>query len=125
MVSPVSKLVLPQEATGAVQSSSRTSPPVVLVVMDDLDANMLMNSKQRIDRTRYPNFRGTGADQHLVSKCHHPSQARRQGQAVPALLAASRPRSDALPVAADYPNSVFTLLGESHAMRVTETATEL
>ncbi len=105
------------------QSSSRTSPPVVLVVMDELDANMLMNSKQRIDRTRYPNFAALARTSTWYRNATTVSG--QTSDAVPALLAASRPRSDALPVAADYPNSVFRLLGESHAMRVTETATEL
>ena len=45
--------------------------------------------------------------------------------AVPGLLASKRPDGDDLPVTADYPNNLFTLLGKSHSMEVLETATEL
>jgi hypothetical protein len=121
--SDVSKLVLPkgEEATASVDVRSQT--PVVLVVFDEFDPNMLMNARQQIDRTRYPNFAAFGDDATWYRNATTVSN--QTTLAVPALLSGRRPLPDLLPIAADYPNSVFTLLGRSHSLHVTETATEI
>jgi hypothetical protein len=45
--------------------------------------------------------------------------------AVPALMSGRRPTPDMLPVTADYPNSLPTLLAGSHELNVSETATQI
>ena len=71
LFSPVSKLVLPQDDAEAAASDVRSKTPVVFVVLDEFDTNMLMNARQRIDRTRYPNFAALASTVHLVPKRDH------------------------------------------------------
>jgi hypothetical protein len=121
--SDVSKLVLPQGGAEAADASVESDAPVVVVVFDELDANMLMNARQRIDRTRYPNLAALAGD-----GTWYPNATTVNSQttmAVPGLLSGRMPTPDLLPIAGDYPNSLFTLFGESHALNVIETATEV
>jgi hypothetical protein len=121
--SDVSKLVLPQDSASAADADIRSDTPVVMVVFDEFDPNMLMDAEQRIDRTRYPNFAAFAED---ATWYRNASTVNTQTtMAVPAILSGRRPRPDLLPVAADYPNSLPTLLADSHRMKVTETATEV
>ena len=123
LLSPVSKLVLPQDTEESAQATVRSGTPVVMVVFDELDGNMLLDARQRIDRTRYPNFAALARDatfyRNATTVTDHTLAA------VPAALSGRRPPSGSLPVPAFYPNNVFTLLGDSHELEVTETATEL
>jgi Sulfatase len=121
--SPVSKLVLPEGDAAAADVQVRSDTPVVLVVFDEFDPNMLMDAAGRIDRTRYPNFAALadGATWYRNAT----TVSNQTTLAVPALLSARRPQPDLLPIAADFPNTVFTLVGSSHALDVTETATEV
>jgi hypothetical protein len=123
LVSPVSKLVLPQEGASAADADVRSQAPVVLLLFDELDPNMLLDERQRVDATRYPNLAELAADSTVYRNATTVNS--QTTLAVPALLSGMRPDADQLPIAADYPNSVFTLLGGSHDMHVTETATEV
>ena len=122
-LSPVSELVLPQDAEEAAKANVASATPVVMVVFDELDGNMLLDARQRIDRTRYPNFAALARDatfyRNATSVTDHTLAA------VPAALSGRRPPPGSLPVPAYYPNNVFTLLGDSHELEVIETATEL
>ena len=46
-------------------------------------------------------------------------------QAVPAILSGESPDQEDLPIAADHPHNLFTLLGKSYELRVMEAATQL
>lgn len=123
LLSPVSKLVLPQGEGAAAAAEVKSNTPVVLLVLDELDPNMLMNSNERIDRTRYPNLAALAA-----RSTWYPNATTVNTQtttAVPALLSGRVPDPGALPIAADHPNNLFTLLENSHSLDVTETATEI
>jgi PAS domain-containing protein len=121
--SPVSKLVLPQGDVDAAAVEVHSHTPVVLVVFDEFDPNMLMNAEQRIDRTRYPNFAALAHDATWYRDATTVNGS--TTMAVPALLSGLRSSPDKLPIASDYPNNLFTLLGGSYSLDVTETATEL
>jgi hypothetical protein len=121
--SPVSKLVLPQDSPEAASAEVRSDTPVVLVVFDEFDPNMLMDARQRIDRTRYPNFAAFADDATWYRNATTVNS--QTTMAVPGLLSGRRPDPKHLPIASDYPNSLFTLLGDTHSMHVTETATEV
>ena len=123
LVSPVSKLVLPQSAADAAQADVRSRTPVVMVVMDEFDLNMLMNARERVDATRYPSFAALARTSTWYRNAT--TVAGQTTDALPALLTGLRPRADGLPTSIDYPNTAFTLLGDSHQVRATETATEM
>jgi hypothetical protein len=120
--SPVSKLVFVDEPE--VQAATvRARTPVVLIIFDELSTIGLMNRRQRIDARRWPNFASLARD----------STWFRSGStvywltehAVPPILTGQMPQTGKLPVFAEYPNSIFTLLGGSYRMRVVETLTHL
>jgi hypothetical protein len=123
LASDVSKLVLPQGDADSATAHVRSDTTVVLVVFDEFDSNMLMDARLRIDRTRYPNFASFADDATWYRNATTVDGG--TTKAVPALLSGRRPSPDLLPIAADYPNSLFTLLGDSHSLDVTETATEV
>jgi hypothetical protein len=121
--SDVSKLVLPEDDAQAAGAHVRSSVPVVMLVFDEFDANMLMNGRHRIDPTRYPNLAALARD-----STWYPNATTVNSQttlAVPALLSGRRPTPDLLPIPADYPDNLFTLLGDSHDVHATETATQI
>jgi hypothetical protein len=95
----------------------------VFVVLDEFAVSSLMRGDGSIDAERYPGFgrlaRGGTWYPHATTVNENTTFA------VPAILAGDVPRSDQLPTLADYPNSVFTLLGESYTFRVQEPVTRL
>lgn len=122
VVSPVSDLVFPEGAE-AVAGTSRSDTPVVMVVFDELPATSLMDARDRIDRRRYPAFAALGDDATWYRAAT--TVAGRSTEAVPALLTGRRPREGDLPITADHPQSLFTLLSRSHRLSVVEPITDV
>ncbi len=121
--SPVSKLLFgsPAEALGAVAVAKPA--PVVMLVFDEFPVASLMDANGDLQRDLYPNFarladegtwyrNATGVQQQTM-------------QALPAILTGVDPPPDKLPMAADYPNSLFTLLADSYDITAYEPVTEL
>ena len=121
-VSPVSELVLPEDAQ-AVAGEVRSDTPVVMVVFDELPATTLMDARDRVDARRYPAFAALGRDATWYREAS--TVAGRTTEAVPALLTGQRPREGDLPIAADHPQSLFTLLSRSHRLEVVEPITDV
>ena len=121
--SPVSKLVFPQSEPGARNSTLRTPAPVVFVVFDELPVHMLMDSRQGIDGSRFPGFaalaRATTWYRNATTVADNTTRA------VPALLTGRIPEDDKLPIAADHPDNLFTLLGSAYDLHVVEQLTRL
>src|SRR5690606_1302822 len=97
--------------------------PVVMVVFDEFPTGSLMKPDGQIDATRYPAF----AD--LASSSTWYRNASAAGAytplAVPSIFTGIPPNHDNLPIAADHPRSIFTLLGGSYELRVMEAATKI
>ena len=120
--SGVSKLVFEHEQKPqTVSTGSKT--PVVLIVFDEFSTISLMNGKQQIDAERYPNFaalaRGSTWYRSATTVETHTEQA------VPAILTGQLPKQGQLPTVADHPQSIFTLFGGDHRLRVFESLTRL
>lgn len=123
VVSPASELVLPgAEARGAT-TVERSDTPVVMVVLDELPTTSLLDARDRIDARRYPAFASLAADATWYRDAT--TVAGRTTEAVPALLTGRRPREGDLPIAADHPQSLFTLLARSHRLAVEEPITDV
>jgi hypothetical protein len=122
-VSPVSELVLPEGGAEAVAGESRSKTPVVMVVFDELPATSLMDSRDRVDARRYPAFASLARDATWYRMAT--TVAGRTTEAVPAMLTGTRPREGDLPIAADHPQSLFTLLSRSHRLHVVEPITDV
>jgi hypothetical protein len=120
--SPVEKLVLPEDARAAL-ASAQADPDVVLVLFDELPISSLMDAGGKIDAVRYPNFGALARDStwfRNTTGMHEGTNA-----AVPAVFDGRYPKKGKLPIFADHPNNIFTLLGRDYRLNVFETETHL
>jgi hypothetical protein len=123
LFSDVSELVLPQPSPAVYAATGETEAPVVMVVFDELPSSTLMDSRERINAHRFPNFADLA--HHSTWYRNATTVADHTAVAVPAILTGSYPDPGALSTAADQPHSLFTLLGNSYHMNVHESVTQL
>ena len=121
LVSDVSEQVFPGADVQA--SPVKARAPIVLVIFDELPVHSLMNAEGHVDSVRYPNFARLAAGATWYRNTASVEQD--TPYAVPAILDARYPRRDHLPVAADHPQNVFSLLGRSYQLHVREEATAM
>ncbi len=121
--SSIRKLLLPGESAVRRLATVGTRTPVVMVVFDQLPLSSLIGADGLIEREAYPSFSAlaTHATWYRNASTVNPVT----GWALPAIVTGNRPRADSLPVAADHPNSLFTLLAATHGMHVVEPITDL
>jgi hypothetical protein len=120
--SPVKALVLRHDPS-AIVSRDTLQSPVVFVVFDELPLGALLLPDGRLDTTRFPGFARLAA-----TSTWYPSArtvAPWTHLAVPAALTGRLPDPARPPVAGQYPRSLFTMLGSSHDMHVSEQITSL
>ncbi|MGA7397914.1 MAG: sulfatase-like hydrolase/transferase [Solirubrobacterales bacterium] len=118
-----SRLILPREQPDPVDVAIENPSPVVMVIFDEFPLAALMDKENQIDGTRYPAF----ADLASTSTWYENATgaAAYTPMAVPAIFTGTTPSNDDLPIAEDHPRSIFTLLGNSYDLRVSETATQI
>jgi hypothetical protein len=123
--SPVSKLVFPPDpqVAQAASGSRFEAPPIVFVIFDEFPVTAIMTSNGRIDSVRYPNIAAFARDATWFRNATTVSWE--TVHAVPALLTGRRPEEDLLPVFADHPRNLFTLLRGKYQLNATETNTHL
>jgi Sulfatase len=97
--------------------------PVVVLVLDALPVQLLMDDQSRIDKWRFPSFArfARGATWYPNATTVHENTV----FAVPAILDGKVPDGGQEPTVQDHPENLFTLLGNSYDMRVSEEATNL
>jgi hypothetical protein len=115
MVSPVSKLVLPGKDVEASRVHITGHTPVVVILYDELSGLALMGPDGRIDAARFPAFARLARDSTWYRNAN--TVADFTDRAVPAILTGEWPERSAAPIAADHPESLFTLLGGSYSFR--------
>jgi hypothetical protein len=97
--------------------------PLVFVVFDELPVASLMNERGEIDAVRFPGFGRLAARSSwyrlatTVSDMTTPSLV--------AMLTGRNPTRGGPAHAANHPDNLFSLLGDSHDLRVIETATRM
>jgi hypothetical protein len=121
--SPVSKLLMPGQEAEALGVAVPRDRPVTVIVFDELASFALNGRDGRIDASRFPNFARLARDATWYRNAT--TVADFTERAVPALLTGERPDKGALPIAADHPNSLFTLLGGRYSFDVTEPVTDV
>jgi Sulfatase len=122
--SPASKLVFVKHPH-VNEARVRSDTPVVLVVFDEFAPVALMNREERVDAERYPNFAALARDSTWYRSATTVQWLTEQ--AVPAVLTGILPPENRtlLPIYADHPHNVFTLLGGSYRVRAVESLTQL
>ena len=97
--------------------------PVVVIVFDEFPLLSLLDEHRQIDAARYPHFAALARDAvwfRNATTVHSQTM-----QAVPAILTGNYPDSSRLPILADHPHNLFTLLEGSYDFQVQESATRL
>jgi hypothetical protein len=121
-IGETSSLVLQGDAK-AYTTNAKTTPPIVLITFDAFPAQDLLGRDGKIDRDRYPNLA------RLADKAtwfpNATSAHENTTLSVPSILDGNWPKEGAQPIVADHPNNLFTLLGKSYEMNVSEVATNL
>ena len=99
------------------------TPPVVVAIFDQLPLISLLDADGRIDPALYPHFAALASESTWF--CNASAVAEYASFALPAILTGNYPEFGRLPVAADYPENLFTLLGGRYRLHVQEPLTEL
>lgn len=123
VVSPVSGLVLGGDDVETADVEIPGRPPVVVILFDELGGWALDGTDGRIDAKRFPNFARFARDATWYRNAN--TVADFTDRAVPSLLTGERPDRGALPIAADHPESLFTLFGGNYSLDVTEPVTDV
>jgi hypothetical protein len=118
-----SELVLPQDDASALGARVESDVPVVIAIFDELPTATLLRPDGRIDASRFPGFAALARDGTWYP--NNTSVADFTGRAVPAILTGNNPSGSTLPIAADQPNSIFSLLGGAYRLHVEEAVTQL
>jgi hypothetical protein len=121
--SPVSKVILTENQHSITTTDFKAGIPVVLIVFDEFSSTTLMNEMHEIDSVRYPNFAKLAKEGIWFRNATTVSDS--TPNAVPAILTGKYPKPYLLPAAIDFPDNIFTLLGNSYVMKVNETHTML
>ncbi len=98
------------------------SPPIVMVVFDQLPLTSLLSESGGID-SRYPNFAALADDATWFRNAT--TVAELTGWAMPALTSGIAPQRSRLPTVHDYPSNLFTALGTAYRHEVIEPITRL
>lgn len=123
VVSPVRGLLFPGDGGGAVAHASRSTVPIVHVVLDELPESTLANADGEIDASLFPNFARLAREATWYRNATTVDDL--TTEAVPAQLTGERPRQGSLPTTRDHPRSLFTLFERSHELTVIEPITDL
>jgi len=120
---PIERLVFPTAESRAATARVRASTPVVFLLFDEFPVIDLQDKTGAIDAKRFPNFARLAASSTWFRNTTTLSAS--TTVAVPVILTGNPPKRGALPIAHDYPNNLFTLLGSRYRMKVTEVQTRL
>jgi hypothetical protein len=108
----VKQSFLPSESAAALEAIERT-PPIVLVVFDELPLNSLLDVNGNIDAERYPNFGALARDAYWFRNAS--TVAYVTAYAVPAILSGRYVKTDeAVPTLRHYPVNLFTALARHY-----------
>ena len=116
--SPVRDLLTPPAAP-----TEASDVPVVVVVFDGLPLSSLLDDAERIDRDWFPHFAALADEAHFFRNAT--TVAETTTYALPAIVTGLYPAWSRPATVSEYPQNLFTLLAETHAINVFEPYTRL
>ena len=119
----IAGLLAASDEESALDVAFGATPPVVVVIFDQLPLISLLDADGRIDAALYPNFAALAGESRWFRNAS--AVAEYTSFALPAILTGNYPERGRLPVAADHPENLFTLLGGRYRLHVQEPLTEL
>jgi hypothetical protein len=121
--SPVSELMKEPESMVETNFTSASNVPIVVLIFDEFPLSAIMDEQHGIDRVNFPNFARLADMSYWFRNAT--TVAASTVLAVPAIMTGNYPRKFSTPILSAYPDSIFTLLANSHAMNVKEGPTRL
>jgi hypothetical protein len=121
--SRTSQLVISNGTAQAAAIRTHASTPIVFLQLDEFPVIDLEQADGSIDAKRFPNFAKLAASSTWYRNTSTVSAS--TTVAVPAILTGQQPKKGALPILADHPNNLFTLLGGRYRLVVHESQTRL
>jgi len=113
----------PQDDHVMPEVSLAHTPPIVMVVFDQLPLPSLLGRDGSIDGSLYPSFEALAQDAVWFSGAT--AVADLTEMALPAVVTGQRPVVGRLPTAAEHPGNLFTLLGSRYRVLAAEPITRL
>jgi hypothetical protein len=125
VASPAGALLLPEGGSGRAAAGAEAGkhPPIVVLMLDEFPLISLMGPDGRIDAARYPNFAALSRRSTWYRNATGVSGW--TPYAMPAMLTGVYPYKGVAPYYLEYPNNLFTLLGDVYDLRVDETIAQL
>jgi Sulfatase len=121
LTSPTSRLLNDVDSTGPGDVGNPV--PVVMLVFDELPLASVVDEDGTIDAELFPNMARLAAESTWFRNATTVSSS--TWHAAPALVTGQLPDPEAGPLAADHPDSLFTLLGDGYDQNVVESVTRL
>jgi hypothetical protein len=123
LFSPISNLVFTgSDEIEAAAVQSRT--PIVFIIFDEFNPTALLRADRRVDEVRFPNFAELASTSHWFPNAT--GIHKRTVAALPAILSGKIPGEEfPPPTSSEYPQTLFTWLGNSYRFNVWETITNL
>ena len=123
LLTPVSRLAMPQDVQALSDAEINEPAPVILVVLDEINTRALLDEKGRIDEVRFPNFARLADQSYWFPNALGPHI--QTMHALPAILTGRMSQRELNPTAADHPQNLFTLLGREFNINALEAETNL
>jgi len=118
------------ELSQPAEASQKTGPgltnsdiPVVFVIFDEFAVTVLMDADRNIDKTIFPNFHQLSENGSWYRNAT--TVATSTMLAVPAMLTGNYPKAFVSQSYQNYPDTLFTMLADSHRMNVYESTTSM
>src|SRR4051812_36166157 len=119
---PAHKIVFPGD-TAAANVTVNGHVPVVFVAFDEFTGTSLLGPDNKIDAEAFPNFAALTKDATYFR--NYTAAADETTRVMAGLMTGDMWHEHALPIAAEYPHNLFTLLGKNYRLKVAEEATDL
>jgi len=124
VLSPAAAVVSGEQPKSVSGASIENPKRVVMIVADELPLGSLLNGAGRVDADLYPNFAALAATSTWYRNTTTVSPFTEW--AMPALVTGQNPSKPTAPaIAAEYPDSIFRLLGGAYEMNAHESITDL
>jgi len=123
VASPVSKLVFPEPVRAAELGDARRAPSVVMVVFDEWPTASFVGADGRVDASLFPNLARLAATSTWYRNATTVTNS--TWHAVPSILTGKYPKDGEIPEAAMHPENLFTFLGGTYRLAVSEVVTRL
>jgi hypothetical protein len=125
LTSPTGDLVRPASAGSASDGGGEggATPPVVMVLLDELPLVSLLNSQGQVDERVYPNFARLAGTSHWYRNATGVGSF--TSYAVPSMLSGRWPTKKLVPSYVDHPDNLFSFLAPDYRIRAFETITQL